>query len=136
MSRCTRHLTSIIARLLWIDCISALVAGVTLLALSAWLGPLLGLPLWVVIGEGLVNLAYGAFSFSLARRQRIPLHLVSRLAVLNMAWGVLCATLAVGLLGTLTVFGTAHFIIGALYVGGLGLLEWRHREALLTDHTD
>ncbi|MEM1117986.1 MAG: hypothetical protein AAF845_11610 [Bacteroidota bacterium] len=118
--------------LLWVDCVSAFVAGVLLLALSGWLSPLLGLPLWFVVGEGVVNLLYGSFSFSLARREVRPLRLVRRLAALNMAWGAFCAVLAVALLGTVTLYGTIHFLLGAVYVGGLGVLEWRNQTDLAT----
>ena len=117
-------------RLLWIDCVSALVAGTLLLALSGWLDGLLGLPLWFVVGEGLVNLAYGTFSFSLARKPMPKQTQITGLAVANGMWAALCLALAVALFGKVTPLGTIHFAIGALYVGTLGVLEWRHRDAL------
>ena len=112
-------------RLLWIDCLGAFGVGAGVLALSAWLAPFLGLPLWFVIGEGLVNLAYGSFSYSLARRASHPLRLVRRLALMNVAWGLMALGLAVASYGTVTAFGTAHLLVNFLYVGGLGLMEWR-----------
>ena len=43
---------------------------------------------------GLANLAYGTFSFSLARRAVRPRALLQLLASANIAWGVLCAVAA------------------------------------------
>lgn len=112
-------------RLLWIDCLGAFAVGAGVLALSAWLAPFLGLPLWFVIGEGLVNLAYGSFSYSLARRSSPPPRLVRRLALMNVAWGLMALGLAAVSYGTVTPFGTAHLAVNFAYVGGLGLMEWR-----------
>ena len=123
----TRPLPSpaVLRRLLWIDCLGAFAVGVGVLALSVWLAPFLGLPLWFVIGEGLANLAYGSFSYSLARQPSPPLRRVRLLAAMNMAWGAMALMLAVVLYGTVTPFGTAHLVINVVYVGGLGLMEWR-----------
>ena len=112
-------------RLLWIDCLGAFGVGAGVLALSAWLAPFLGLPLWFVIGEGLVNLAYGSFSYSLARRASHPLRLVRRLALMNVAWGLMALGLAVVSYGAASPFGTGHLAVNFVYVGGLGLMEWR-----------
>jgi hypothetical protein len=60
-------------RLLWVDCIGAAVAGVTVIAFSEWLSRLEGIPQAVLLFTGAVNLLYGAFSFSLAVRAERPL---------------------------------------------------------------
>ena len=120
------------ARLLWIDCTAAGLAGAAMLALSGWLSTLYALPQTFVVGLAVVNLLYGAFSFSLARRDRRPLRLVVLLALANLAWGVACWGLAVALAGTASPFGVAHLVGEGLFVGGLGGLEWRWREQLGT----
>lgn len=51
--------------LLWFDCAAAAIGGTATLALAGLLATLFGLPRVVVVFIGLVNLAYGAFSFSL-----------------------------------------------------------------------
>lgn len=119
-------------RLLWIDCTAAGLAGLAMLALSAWLSALYGLPQSFVIGLGVVNLLYGAFSFSLARRASRPLKLIVALAAANGAWAVVCIALAVAVGGSATLFGLAHLVGEGLFVGGLGALEWRWRDRLRT----
>ena len=79
------------ARLLWVDFTAAGLAGLTMLALSGWLSDLYALPHTFVVGLAFVNLVYGAFSFSLARRARRPPRLIAALAAANGAWGALCA---------------------------------------------
>ncbi len=120
------------ARLLWIDCTVAAAAGAAMLAASGWLSALYALPQSFVVGLAVVNLVYGAFSFSLARRDRRPLRLIVLLAVANLGWGVVCWGLAVALAGTASPFGVAHLVGEGLFVGGLGALEWRWRDQLRT----
>jgi hypothetical protein len=118
------------ARLLRIDCTAAGLAGAAMLALSGWLSALYALPRSFVVALGVVNLAYGAFSFLLARRDQRPLALIRALAAANVAWGAACGVLAVVLAGTASPFGLAHLVGEGLFVGALGALEWRWRERL------
>ncbi|PAP76435.1 hypothetical protein [Rubrivirga marina] len=120
------------ARLLWIDCTAAGLAGAAMLALSGWLSALYALPQSFIVGLAVVNLLYGAFSFSLARRHRRPAGLVVLLALANLAWGVACWGFAVALAGVASPFGLAHLVGEGLFVGGMGALEWRWREQLRT----
>ena len=119
-------------KLLWIDCGAALLAGLAVLSLSTWLGSLYALPRELLVAMGMVNLAYGAFSFSLARRARRPRSLIVLLVVANATWAVLCGIAAVRLAGVASAFGMVHLIGEGLFVGGLAALEWRHRAELLT----
>ena len=112
-------------RLLWVDCVGAFVVGALLLVAAGGLSGLLGFPAWALRAEGAANVAYGLFSSSLARRAAPPRRLVLRLAALNVAWGALATVLSVALAGTTTPLGTAHLLVNAVYVGGLGLLERR-----------
>ena len=121
-------------QLLWIDCGAALLAGVTVLSLSAWLGRLYALPQGLLVAMGVANLAYGAFSFSLARRARRPRSLIVALVAANASWAALCGLAAVRLAGVASSFGLAHLIGEGLFVGGLAALEWHRRAHLLTAH--
>ena len=120
------------SHLLWIDCTAAGLAGATMLVLSGWLSALYALPRSLVVVLGVINLAYGAFSFSLARRDCRPLALIAGLAAANVAWAVSCGIIAGALTDTASVFGLAHLVGEGLFVGGLGALEWRGRERLRT----
>jgi hypothetical protein len=118
--------------LLWVDCGAALLAGLVVLLLSSWLSQLYALPHGFVVGMGVVNLAYGTYSLSLARRARRPRSLLVLLVVANATWAALCGLAAVRLAGTASAFGLAHLVGEGLFVGGLAVLEWRRRERLLT----
>ena len=117
--------------LLWVDCSAGLLAGTLMLALSPWLARLYDLPHALLVGIGVANLAYGTFSFSLARRARRPRALVVTLVIANAAWAVLCIVAAVHFAGTASAFGLAQLAGEGLLVGGLAALEWRARERLL-----
>ena len=116
--------------LLWIDCGAALTAGAAVLALSDRLAALYAMPHAVVVGMGLANLAFGAFSGSLARRARRPPALIVVLVAANATWAALCATAALALSGSASGFGLAHLVGEGLFVGGLARLEWSARAQL------
>jgi hypothetical protein len=118
--------------LLWIDCTGGLLVGVLVLSLSTWLSSLFAFPHELVLGMGVANLAYGTFSFSLARRAVRPRALLQLLASANMAWGVLCFITAGLLASQASAFGIAQLVFEGAYVAGLGMLEWRHLDLLLT----
>ena len=122
----------ILPRLLWIDCTAGAVVGVAVLALSGWLAHLYGLPRSLLVFTGAANLVYAGYSFSLARRSVRPVSLLTLLAVANMAWAVPCVVWAVTYGDTATPFGIGHLLAEALFVGGLGAVEWTQRENLRT----
>ena len=122
----------LLKRLLWIDCIGAALAGVTVIALSGWLSRLEGLPQGVLLFTGAMNLLYGSFSFSLAVRARRPMRLIELLVVANLAWVPVCLGLGAAFSATATPFAYAHLVGEAVYVGGLAVLEWRNRGLLVT----
>ena len=117
--------------LLWVDCGAALLAGALVLPLSGWLSRLYALPQAFLAVIGVVNVLYGSFSFSLARRARRPRALIVALALANATWAALCFLAAARLAHTASAFGLAHLIGEGLFVGGLAALEWRERERLL-----
>ena len=123
---------SFFKRLLWVDCTAGAVVGVTVIAFSEWLSRLEGLPREVLLFTGVVNLLYASFSFSLAVRAVRPMRLIKLLVVANLAWVPVCLGLAVAFAGTMTPFGFVHLVGEAVFVGGLAVLEWRHRNLLVT----
>lgn len=118
-------------QLLWVDCIGGLVAGVLMLALGHWLSAWYRLPQDLMYVIGWVNLAYGSFSLSLAMRPRRPKGLIVLLAVANLIWALFfCLRWAILFSDTASPFGLIHLVGEALWVGGLGCLEWRWRDQL------
>lgn len=119
-------------KLLWIDCSAGALVGLVVVSTSAWLSPLEGLPRDILLFTGVVNLACACYSFSLARRSSRPVWSIRLLAAANLAWVPVCLGLAVYFGEQASLFGLTHLIGEALFVGGLGLLEWRHRFQLAT----
>ena len=119
-------------KLLWVDCVGAALAGLTVIALSGWLSRLEGLPWEVLLFTGAANLLYASYSFSLAVRSERPMRLIKLLVFANLAWVPVCSGLVVAFSATATPFAFIHLIGEAVYVGGLAVLEWRNRDLLLT----
>jgi hypothetical protein len=113
-------------RLIWVDGIAGAVVGALVLWLRGWLADLYLLPGDLLFVIGTANLAYGCVSLSLAvssRGDRVPgLRMV---AAANMAWAVWCSVMAVWWFGQASAFGMGQLIGEAVFVGGLGVLEWR-----------
>lgn len=120
----------LLQRILWVDCLAALVTGTLIILLSGWLSSLYGLSVTLVIGHGLVHLVYGAYSFSLAVRKSRPLALILLLVFGNAAWAVLCFVFAAILSGSASIVAVGHFIFEGLFVGGLAAIEWTQRRRL------
>ena len=116
---------------LWIDATAAALAGVVVLLISGWLSGWYGLPQELLISIGAVNLVYASYSSSLAMRRRREKALIVFLVSANLLWSVVCVILALIYRDTATLFGLAHLLGEALFVGGLGGLEWRWRDLLL-----
>ncbi|MBM3762335.1 MAG: hypothetical protein FJW36_19055 [Acidobacteria bacterium] len=115
---------------LWIDCLSGAIVGCYLLLLSGWLSGLYGIPQSLVVRNGMVNLAYACFSFSLAMWKGRPAWMVGLLAVANASWMVVCAVAAWQLAGQATVIGLGTIVFEGMYVGWLASVEWAMRERL------
>jgi len=122
--------TFFIQRILWVDCIGAILTGVGLLLFSGWLSSLNGLSPTLVICHAFVHLAYGAYSFSLAVRNQRPMSLLLLLIFANAAWACFCVVFAVTLVGSAPIFGIAQFLLEGVYVGGLAIVEWNRRQIL------
>ncbi len=122
----------ILRRLLWVDCTAGALAGVAVITLSGWLSQLHALPRGLLLFTGAVNLVYASYSFSLVVRTERPKYLIYLLVFANLTWAVICLSLAVIFLESVTLFGIGHLVGEAVFVGGLATLEWSQREQLLT----
>ena len=119
-------------RLLWIDGLAGLGAGLVILLASGWLSGWYGLPTKLLLFTGAVNLAYGSYSLPLARRRLRPLGMIVFLAAANLFWTLVCFGLAFHHRHDASIFGLVHLIGEGVFVGGLALAEWRFRHLLLT----
>lgn len=96
------------------------------LSLRTWLADLYALPPSLLLLIGTANLTYACVSLTLAmfsRADRVPFLRV--LAAANIAWAICCSALAVAWFGQASPFGMAQLLGEALFVGGLGILEWQ-----------
>ncbi len=118
-------------RLLWIDAMSGLTAGVIVLALCRWLSLCYGLPWKFIMFMGVVNLTYGCYSLWLARLRVRPMVWVALLPVANAAWTIACFGFAGFFSQTANVLGLVHLMGEGVYVGTLASLEWRWRGLLV-----
>jgi hypothetical protein len=119
-----------VKNLLWIDGGGAALVGVAVLTLSQPLSRWYALPSGLLRLMGVVNLAYGAYSLSLASRSRRALWAIRLLVFANFAWAVLCLVVAVAFARSATWLGLGQLVVEAVYVGGLASLEWRWRQEL------
>ena len=124
------HLMRRQSDLLSMDWTAAWLAGGATLILSPWLSALHALPQRLLTGMALTSLAYGLFSYSLASRATRPLGLIRLLAGANVAWAAFCVVLVVTAGRSASLWGVMHLVGEALFVGGLGLLEWQARDRL------
>ncbi|WP_395137761.1 hypothetical protein [Armatimonas sp.] len=119
------------SNLLWIDCTGGLLVGVAVLLTQGWLARLYALPSNLLLVMGCCNLAYACFSLwlAVAPRQR-TVSRIGALALANLFWAVGCFIMVAVYLRVASVFGLVHLIGEGVYVGALGILEWRARELL------
>lgn len=111
--------------LIWVDWIAGAVVG-ALVLFREWLTELYLLPGVLVLVIGLANIAYSCVSFTLAmfsRGDRVPFLRV--VAAANIVWAIVCSVLAVVWFGEASVFGLCQLVGEAVFVGGLGVMEWR-----------
>lgn len=117
-------------KILWIDCIGGMTAGIVVTLFHAWFSDFYGLPVMFIVFVGVMNFAYGMFSFSLAIREIRPFWLFCILVIGNILWGILCVVWVFKYLNTASIFGLAHLILEAVFVAGLGVFEWLYRSNL------
>ena len=117
-------------RILWVDCLGALIVGIMVLLICQPLSRWGGLPTTTVIGVGIANLVYGIYSLVVATRHPRPMFLVVMLAFANMTWLFVCVTIVVWNWQQITLFGILHVGGEGMYVAILGFTEWRWRRWL------
>lgn len=102
-----------------------------MLLLSGPLSALYGLPRSFLLVTGAANLLYGSWSGWLRAQAVRPPRLIAALVVANATWAVLCLV-ALAVIGrSATLLGQATLLFEACFVGGLSVLEWRARGALV-----
>lgn len=121
--------------ILWVDGLGGLFVGILMLGVmllaGAWLSDIYRLPLdllWIMTAA---NLAYGAYSTTLASRSRRPMLLILLLVVANAAWTVVCFRWASLHWQAASWFALVHLVGEGLWVGGLAVLELRWRKDLV-----
>ena len=111
--------------LLWFDCSAAALAGVTMLALAGPLARLLELPTALFVCNGLVNLAYGGYSFSLARQRAPGRGWVKALVAANLTWAAVCLAIALYFGAGGNWLGAGYLLGEGIFVGALAMVEAR-----------
>jgi len=117
-------------RILLVDWAGATLVGFATIALREWLSALSGLPRSVLVGVGLANLVYGAYSLILWRHPARSMSLVVALIVAKLTWSIVCLSLLWAHWNLVTPIAVLHLGGEAVYVGVLALLEWRLRASL------
>ena len=112
--------------ILWVDSLGGLFVGIIVLAFHSWFAEIEALPVRVVLLMAVANIAYGAYSGSLAVRRELPRQrAITFLVAANLTWTVVCALLLLRYGATATPFAWLHIGGEGLYVGVLALVEWR-----------
>lgn len=110
--------------LLYVDGTAGLVVGIFLLLMRDPMANLLGLPVWLLVLQGFINLCYAAYSLPLAMRQRRPRWMLWTLVAGNLAYAVFAAALLTQFYPSCTALGVVYFLLEIVIIGGLGLVEW------------
>jgi hypothetical protein len=113
-----------LTRLLYFDGLAALVVGVFLLVVREPLAGLLGLPVWLLTLQGIINLCYASYSLPLARRRNRPRWMLWTLVVANLAYALFAAVLLTQFYPSCTRLGVVYFGSEVVIIGGLGVVEW------------
>ncbi len=117
--------------ILWVDSIGGLLVGALMLIFHSWLSEFYGLPVWLVVFVGTVNMLYGTYSFTVARMAVRPVWRIVLLAVANFSWTINCMIMALIFMNSATIFGMIHIVGEGLYVGVLAYFEWTWCEELV-----
>ena len=120
-------------RILWIDCIGALLVGAVVFFAFEALAALERLPVSVVLSMSAVNLVYGAYSLFVTTRSPRPALLVKVLAIANMFWLVICVAIAITYRNQVSGLGLLHVLGEGVYVACLGAFEWSMVSELSSD---
>ena len=117
--------------LLWLDGAAGAAVGLAVLLALGRLAEWYGLPRGLLRVVGAANLGYGLFALTLAGWSRRPRGLVLLLIAANAGWAVACVRWVAVLADTAGPLGLLHLGAEAVFVGGLAVVEWHSREALV-----
>lgn len=112
-------------KILWIDCLAALSAGLVLLIFKGNMSPFFNVPKSLLTTLMMVAFCYACYSFYLANHSSPPKILLKILVLGNSMYALVCLFLLASFYKTATVFGVIYFSIDVLIVGFLALWEWR-----------
>ena len=119
--------------ILWLDCIGGLVVGVIVLFACRLISKWDSLPLWIIIGVGIVNLVYGSYSLWLTTRNPRPMVYLKILAFGNMVWLIVCIALVATHWQEISLFGVVHKLGEGAYVAWLGYTNGNGEVNLLAE---
>ena len=117
-------------RLLLFDGLAGLISGLAVLSLSGFLSRLYQIPWTFFIFHGGISLSYATYSLTLANQRVRPPWRVNLLIGANLTWATLCLFFAYWFWSPDMFLGSIHLALEWLFVGGLGLYEWRNRDQL------
>jgi hypothetical protein len=119
-------------RILWVDWMGAALVGVTVVMIHPWLARLYSLPDSLILALGIVNLAYGSYSFTLCMFQQFRTKYgVYCLIFANVAWLFVCIGLCIAYSRHANLIGMAQLLGEGVYVAALGVVEWSVRDSLI-----
>jgi len=113
-----------------LDGIAGTISGVVVLLLGSLILKTHHWSETFIVVHVLTSLTYGAYALLLSYRKFRPVKMISILAMANCIWALACGTLAVLWYTKLTFFGLGHLVLEFLFVGALGIYEWRYRSDL------
>lgn len=113
-----------LTKLLYFDGLAALVVGIFLLAMRQPIAGLLGLPVWLLTLQGIINLCYASYSLPLARSGQRPRWMLWTLVLANWAYALFAAGLLTQFYPSCTSLGMVYFLLEVVIIGGLGVVEW------------
>ena len=120
----SQHPSSFLRRVLMLDALASGATALLLLGAAGYIDDLLGLPVALMRGAGLVLLPYVAFVALVATRERLEPAAVWAIIVSNGLWaGASCLVLVSGMVAA-TGLGVAFVLAQAVVVAVLGELQY------------
>jgi len=123
------------ANIIFLDGIAGVLSGSLVLLLSSLISETHNWSQTFILLHVIASLTYGAYSLVLSYRRFRPVKMISILAVANCIWALVCGALAILLSASLTTWGLGHLVLEFLFVGALGIYEWRFRHSLVRHPT-
>jgi hypothetical protein len=115
----------LLRRLLWLDTSLGNINALAFLLFPAFLGEFLGMPWWLVITIGCVNVVYAGSALALALQAQAPAHLVRVLVLANWSWVAVSVGLLFWHFPAATVWGQVFLVMQVVGIAALAWLEGR-----------